>query len=83
LLDVAADGTDDVWAAGRATDETETFGSFVLHWDGRSWTRVATPHVGADDDMLAGVAVTDGSPWGVGTSVDTGGKYDSLVLTGC
>lgn len=83
LTDVTASGPDDVWVAGRATDETQTFASLLLHWDGREWRRVPTPDVGADDDTLAGVAVTDGAPWGVGTTVDLQGGYTSLVLSGC
>jgi hypothetical protein len=39
--------------------------------------------VGIEDDTLAGVAVANRSPWGVGTAVDQGGIYSSLVLHGC
>jgi hypothetical protein len=83
LLDVSAPKPDDAWAAGRVTDGTETFGSLVLRWDGTRWSEVETPDVGDEDDTLAGIAVVDGFPWTVGTSVDLEGRYTSLTLAGC
>jgi hypothetical protein len=83
LIDVAAPKSGDAWAAGRVTDDTQTFGSLVLHWDGDRWVQVETPDVGAEDDTLAGIAVVDGFPLTVGTSVDIDGRYTSLTLSGC
>ena len=66
--------SNDVWAVGRwdrhKTYESETL---VLHYDGTSWTRVASPSPGFGyADLTAISAVTASSAWAAGQSGVTG-----------
>jgi hypothetical protein len=54
LTSVDAVATDDVWAVGHARHARNTI--LVLHWDGVSWQRTATPHY-PDEGYLYNVDV--------------------------
>lgn len=58
LSGVTARAFDDVWAVGYAPSRTSghQIEPYVVHWDGRSWTRVGTPNGGANGTWLTDVA---------------------------
>src|SRR6185437_11931477 len=59
-----------VWAVGYAFDPaTNIEQTLILHWDGSSWARVASPNPGPPGagDALTGIATTSASnAWAVG-----------------
>ncbi|MFI7642495.1 hypothetical protein [Nonomuraea sp. NPDC049400] len=59
LSGVAARASDDVWAVGYAPSRTtgHQIEPYVVHFDGRAWTRVDTPNGGANGTWLTDVAV--------------------------
>jgi hypothetical protein len=77
LYDVAAIGTDDVWAVGQgASSNISTGVAMAQHWDGSAWSVVTTPNVGTGANTLYGVtALATDDVWAVGES-----KRGALVL---
>jgi hypothetical protein len=68
LFSVDAISANDVWAVGRyrpaggSVDQTLT-----LHWDGSTWSMVASPNVGVDHNDLRGVAaIATEDVWAIG-----------------
>ena len=59
----------DVWAVGDAEGPPDS--TFTMHWNGSSWTAVASPNRGTFGDDLFGVARIPGTAdvWAVGTSL--------------
>jgi hypothetical protein len=82
LTAVAAGGTADVWAVGAtiASGPAPVQSPLVLHWNGRSWARIALPST-ADRGTAKLLAVTahDGEAWAVGEST-TGGALNRRPL---
>ncbi|AGL19072.1 hypothetical protein L083_5562 [Actinoplanes sp. N902-109] len=73
LSAVTAVAADDVWAVGqtRDADDAKVERSLVLHWDGVSWSRVASPDPGAvRTTLLAVSAAGPGQVWAVGYTQD-------------
>jgi len=70
LTRVSGSGPNDVWAVGYYRDlpyGNRARHSLALHWDGRSWTRVATPDVGPIQTFLRDVvALSPTNAWAVG-----------------
>jgi hypothetical protein len=73
----------DIWAVGSSSEGSEEPGSLVEHWDGATWQVVQSPDAGPTGTFLAGITTGAGPLWAVGTRVDTGGTYRSLVARGC
>jgi hypothetical protein len=75
LFGVNAVSADDAWAVG---DSCTDIGcnheqALILHWNGKTWSRVASPSPGPDSS-LASVAGTSGSnAWAVGSSCNSSG----------
>jgi hypothetical protein len=71
LEDVDGIATSDVWAVGH-TDQIDSVASrtFVIHWNGFAWSRVASPNGPAgNEDVLSGVAaIAENDAWAVGWS---------------
>lgn len=70
LQAVAAAGTKNAWAVGtRRARLGAPFRTLTEHWNGTSWTAVASPNAGQGDNWLYGVAaVPNGAGfWAVGT----------------
>jgi hypothetical protein len=71
LFSVSGSRRDDVWAVGSWGDYLPGgFGGkgdhpLTLHWDGRRWSRGATPAL-RQRGLLSSVAATDGRAWAVG-----------------
>jgi hypothetical protein len=63
---LAGRASDDVWAVG----ETDVNGAAVaLHWNGRSWKKVANP-IASGRGVLLDISVTrDGAAWAVGYAI--------------
>lgn len=68
---VTAAGPDDIWAVGGGGPSDGATHPLTLHWDGHSWTRVATPTAAAN--LHAVSADAHGRLWAVGEQqgVDT------------
>ncbi len=64
LAGIDARGPNDVWAVGNAGSD-----SFVIHYDGRRWRKMAVPDAGTTGNYLDSVAVVPGSKqvWVAGT----------------
>jgi hypothetical protein len=70
FLGVSAAAADDVWAVGSfSVNGTEARTTLTAHFDGRVWTKVASPNAGGYTDELIDVdASPDGEAWAVGYS---------------
>jgi hypothetical protein len=71
LSGVAARSAGDVWAVGTRLDRSGAIPigrTLTEHWNGTSWSVVASPNVGANDNLLNGVSATTGDVWAVGSS---------------
>jgi hypothetical protein len=71
LQSVAATSTSSAWAVGtRRATPGSAFRTLTEHWNGRSWTTVASPSPGTGDDWLFGVGAVPGGRgfWAVGTT---------------
>ncbi len=67
LWDVSADPSSDAWAVGNWFGKHGYERTLILHWDGVSWTRVASPDPGSEGNYLSGVsAVSATDAWAVG-----------------
>lgn len=69
ITSVKAISASDVWAVGSVTSEaTELEVPLILHWNGKSWTRMRSPKLLVDDDSwLTAVAGSSASNvWAVG-----------------
>ncbi|HET7517959.1 MAG TPA: hypothetical protein VFN05_09735 [Actinomycetes bacterium] len=52
------------WAVGKGRNGA----ALAEHWNGGAWSVVASPNVGANDNLLNGVSATTGDVWAVGSS---------------
>lgn len=66
LFGVAAVSPTNAWAVGQYQAGT-VLRTLIVHWDGKTWQRVASPDPAAGGDVLSGVAVVSaGQAWAVG-----------------
>jgi hypothetical protein len=70
LFSISGDRTDDIWTVGSWGRVPGGYGgggdhALALHWDGRSWSRIATPAVD-QRALLSGVVAHAGQAWAVG-----------------
>jgi hypothetical protein len=77
LFGVTAVSSTNVWAVGRYVTATGVTRTLVLHWNGFSWKRVASPdpETSADsvNELMAVHALSPGNIWAVGDFSDGGG----------
>jgi hypothetical protein len=71
LFSISGTRADDVWAVGSWGDVAGGYGgrgdhALALRWDGRRWSRVATPEVGKRS-LLSGVVALPNAAWAVGS----------------
>ncbi|HYP39629.1 MAG TPA: kelch repeat-containing protein [Chloroflexia bacterium] len=80
--DIVAVASNDVWVVGYYYPESGAHRTFILHWDGTSWTRVPSPNPGWYVSRLFGaVAVSANEIWAVGHYSNNGGStYQTLVM---
>ena len=82
LSAVSAVSTNDVWAVGHFQNSGNFDQTYILHWDGTSWTHVPSPHPGGttrdqDLDSVSGDSAKDA--WATG-SYYNGSADQSLAL---
>jgi hypothetical protein len=80
LSGVAARSANDVWAVGNSVDRTSTIPlarTLALHWDGVTWSPVATPNGASGDTALKGASATPGGGdiWSVGFSLTVSSTF--------
>ncbi len=75
LLSVSAVSASDAWAVGNGGTATLT-----LHWNGTSWTKVASPSPGTFASLAAVVAVSASDAWAVGSYRTSSGGNKTLIL---
>ena len=69
LSAVAALSSTDIWAVGFSSQSSGYSQTLTEHWNGSSWTVVASPNVGSSDNaLLSIVAVSANDIWAVGYS---------------
>ncbi|HUS14941.1 MAG TPA: FG-GAP-like repeat-containing protein [Chloroflexia bacterium] len=80
--DVAAIAPNDVWAVGYYYPESGAHRTVTIHWNGTTWTRIASPNPGAYVSRLFDVtAVSSNEVWAVGHySNDGGATYHNLTM---
>ena len=68
LDSVAAASSDDAWAVGFSGSTITDAGTLMLHWDGRTWSRVSSLRVldGVPGVLSDVTAVSDSDAWAVG-----------------
>ncbi|MGI8578457.1 MAG: hypothetical protein ACR2KG_11220 [Nocardioidaceae bacterium] len=70
----------DAWAVGSAYDGSTTQ-SLVEHWDGASWTQVASPNPGTSyDELLGGSAVSGNDVFAVGDYYDDATRHGGTLV---
>ena len=81
LRGVTAFSSTDAWAAGSSVDGSGVDHTLILHWNGTTWTRVAsTPNPGTTYNKLFGISEASANDvWAVGW-YDQSGLFDSLAL---
>lgn len=69
LRGVAAISANDAWAVGyRGGTKNETpIETFILHWDGVTWSQVASPNVAGANQLFGVTAISAGDVWAVGS----------------
>ena len=75
---VSALSRNDAWAVGVSGKGTNGTQALILHWNGRTWTQVASPSP-AGSRLLGVVAVSPNDAWAVGEQV-TRSVRKTLVL---
>jgi len=85
LRDVDAGSATDAWAVGYANGSSGVNGmprtTLALHWNGATWSTVATPQPGTNFRQLYGVkAFSPANAWAVGWYYDSSLHGEGLVL---
>jgi hypothetical protein len=75
LAGIAAISANDIWAVGEALNQTIT-----EHWDGKSWSVIASPDPGKFNVLLAVTALSDGTVAAVGYQTDFAGHLSGIIL---
>jgi hypothetical protein len=79
---VAAMSANNIWAVG-CSGGCNGPDSLILHWNGKRWSKVASPDPGAGLDELTGVsAVSASNVWAVGYACNTVGckTFETLIM---
>ncbi|MGD0704039.1 MAG: hypothetical protein ABSA02_29655, partial [Trebonia sp.] len=80
LRGVAAASANNAWAVG-STDAGSSTEPLMLHWNGKSWSRVTSPGVLKGAGQLTAITVISaGDAWAVGTTGNPSGTTHSLLL---
>jgi len=88
LYGVDANSATSAWAVGNECDffacpyPGVTTGTLIMHWNGKTWSKVSSPSPGDTNNVLFGVSVvTSDDAWAVGdTSGGPAGGNGSLVV---
>jgi hypothetical protein len=82
LLGVEAVTATDVWAVGYVLDEASSVKTFILHFNGTSWSIVPSPNPAVSGNYLFGVSATASNDiWAVGaTYVASATNLQTLIV---
>lgn len=83
LTGVSAYSDSDAWAVGNYRDATTgATETLIVHWNGTTWSKVASPDPSASYNVLSGVSSDAlGNAWAVGSYYDSAtGATDTLTL---
>lgn len=72
-------GPNDIWAVGGGSDGDYSSKTYIIHWDGSSWTQTPAPSPGMNHRLWAVEAIAPDDVWAVGDYYDANG-YFSLFL---
>jgi hypothetical protein len=73
LQDVDGTSSNDVWAVGYASPDSESWHTLILHWDGSRWRPFSRPSFQRAAQYFYGVsAIPGGEAWAVGYSLWSG-----------
>jgi uncharacterized protein (TIGR03118 family) len=75
LSGIGAISAKDIWAVGGAVGQ-----SLTEHWDGKSWSVIASPNPGPGNFLLAATALSDGTVAAVGFQSDFAGHTFGTIL---
>jgi hypothetical protein len=70
----------DVWAVGSIFVKAFTTAALTVHWNGKSWTRVATPSLSSENFLNSVSATSATNTWAVGYHMSKAGAFSNLVL---
>ncbi len=77
---VAAVSTSDVWATGYNYPSTGGGQTLAEHWNGATWSIVATPNPGSNfDDLSSVTAIATNNVWAVGLLVNSSSVEQTLI----
>lgn len=79
LEDVSAVSSHDVWAVGGGRDGDPSAISYIVHWDGSTWSHVPGPTPGFGQRLYAVEALAANDVWASGEYQDSLG-YQTLML---
>lgn len=80
LFAVAAISTSDVWAVGSSNQGSATPHTLTEHWNGSSWSVIASPNAGPTfNKLLAVTAISSSNVWAVGYYQTNSGSVQTLV----
>jgi hypothetical protein len=80
LYGVAATSASNAWAVGTTVNARGTLLTFILRWNGTTWTRVPSPSPGPFNNLLYGVAATTASnAWAAGWTETAAGHVTTLI----
>lgn len=81
LYAVSASSPYDAWAVGSFVGVSARERTLTLHWDGRGWSKIASPNVTASDNELTAVsAVSANDAWAVGWGNSSTGPLQGVIL---
>jgi hypothetical protein len=78
LYGVSAVSPTMAWAAGLDTESSHSK-TFVLRWNGSSWSRSTSPSPGTDASLAAVSADAAGDAWAVGFFIDASGGWPLIL----
>ena len=84
LTGVTAVATNNVWASGYETENSDFHVPYVLHWNGKTWSLIKTPnpgtgHGGVGSQLFAITALSASDVWVVGHSQNANGTITTLT----
>ena len=68
---------DDIWAVG-STETGTAQRTLILHWNGRKWSHVPSPHPGKASYLVSVAATSASNAWAVGVSFN--GSVDRTLI---
>lgn len=81
LSAVSAISATNIWAVGSlGATGTTVRQTFIEHWNGVAWSRVASPNASTNTNFLAGVAAIPGHAWTVGAAFEDNSNLQNPLV---